>query len=291
MNAIYSVIENGRESYFRTNVAGGYSYPFLAYGYAVSMARTLNGSVPMGKVDVSEMIPLLKANENFPDDVRGERLFYPLSEEIFFARESEMAQSDFTPFSITLDFDERKIGFIFNRNCPDLPLPKIKIFIGETDARKFCDGIPRNIKNLESFYKNELLWSVLERPVFAIKIDSDKIPEIGSALLPLSDHDQKGLMEELETDDLDKCEVLSVISFDTTLNANLRVDGENFSKLNELANSLNRLRLDCGDNAFAAFVTASKAAEIRGADNAMTVIENVRNGFAMRETQDIDIRM
>lgn len=255
------------------------------------MARTLNENDSMGKIGVSEMIPLLKANENFPEEIRGERLFYPIPEEIFFARESEMAQSDFTPFSITLDFDKRTIGFVFNRNCPDLPLPKIEIFIGETDARKFCDGIPRNIKNLESFYKNELLWSVLERPVFAIKIDSDKIPEIGSALLPLSERNQKGLMEELETDDLDKCEVLSVIAFDATLNAHLCLNGEKFSKLNELANSLNRLRLDCGDNAFAAFVTASKAAEIRGADNAMTVIENVRNGFALWETQDLDFKM
>ena len=291
MNAIYTVIENDRESYFRTGIAGGYSYPFLAYGYARSMARTLNESDSMGRVDISEMIPLLKANENFPDHVRGERLFYPLSEEIFFARESEMAQSDFTPFSITLDFDERKIGFVFNRNCPELPLPKIGILIGETDARRFCDGIPCNIKDLESYYKNELLWRVLERPVFAIKIDSDKIPEIGSALLPLSERNQKGLMEELETDDLDKCEVLSVIAFDQTLNAHLCLNGEKFSKLNELANALNRLRLDCGDNAFAAFVTASKASEIHSADNAMTVIENVRNGFALRETQDMEFKM
>lgn len=291
MNAIYTVIENGRESYYSTNIAGGYSYPFLAYGYAVSMARTLNGSNSMGKVGVSEMIPLLKANENFPEDVRGERLFYPLPEEIFFTRESEMTQSDFTPFSITLDFDERTIGFVFNRNCPELPLPKINIFIGDKDARKFYDGIPCNIKNLENAYENELLWSVLERPVFVIKIDSDKIAERGSAILPLSDHNQKGLMDELETNDLDKCEVLSVTAFDKTLNAHLCLDGQPFSKLNGLANSLNKLRLDCGDSAFGAFVTAGKAAAFRSTDSAVTVIENIRNGYALRETQDMDIRM
>lgn len=291
MNAIYTVIENGKECYFYSKIAGGYSYPFLAYGYAVSMAWMLNGSDSMGKVGASEMIPLLKANENFPEEFCGERLFYPLSEEIFFARESEMAQSDFTPFSITLDFDERKIGFVFNRNCPELPLPKINIFIGDKDARKFYDGIPCNIKNLENAYKNELSWSVRERPVFAIKIDSDTINERGSAMLPLSEHNQKGLMEELETDDLDKCEIISVIAFNKALSDNLRFDGEKFSKLNALANELNRLRLDCGDNAFNTFVTASKAAKFRSADSAMTVIENIRNGFALRETQDMDFRM
>lgn len=291
MNAIYTIIENGKERYFYSNIAGGYSYPFLAYGYAVSMARTLNENGSMGKVGVSEMIPLLKANENFPENVRGERLFYPLSEEIFFARESEMAQSDFTPFSITLDFDERTIGFVFNRNCPELPLPKINIFIGDKDARKFYDGIPCNIKNLENAYENELLWSVLERGVFIIKIASDKTTEVGSVILPLSEHNKKGLMEELETDDLDKCEVLSVTAFDKALNDNLCLDGQPFSKLNELANSLNRLRLDCGDNTFGAFVTAGKAEAFRSADSAMTVIENIRNGFALRETQDMDLRM
>lgn len=291
MNAIYTITENGRESYYSTNIAGGYSYPFLAYGYAVSMARTLNENGSMGNVGASEMIPLLKANENFPEDVCGERLFYPLPEEIFFARESEMTQSDFTPFSITLDFDERTIGFVFNRNCPELPLPKINIFIGDKDARKFYDGIPCNIKNLENAYENELLWSVLERPVFVIKIDSDKINECVSAILPLSEHNQKGLMDELETNDLDKCEILSVTAFDKMLNAHLRLDGEKFSKLNDLANSLNRLRLDCGDSAFGAFVTAGKAAAFRSVDSALASVDEIRKSHALRETQDMDFRM
>lgn len=42
MNAIYTVIENGRESFFSSKTAGGYSYPFLAYGSAKKMANALN---------------------------------------------------------------------------------------------------------------------------------------------------------------------------------------------------------------------------------------------------------
>lgn len=291
MNALYTIIENGLERYFFTNIAGGYSYPFLAYGYATDMARVLNESDPMGRIGLSEMIPLLKANENFPKDVRGERLFFPLSEEVFFARESEMVQSDFIPFSVTLDFDEKEIGFVFNRNCPELPLPKIDIFIGDKDAKKFYEGIPCNMKYLENAYKNKLLWSVLERPVFAVKIRSGAVSELGSALLPLSEHNQKALMDELETDDLDKCEILSVTAFDAALNAGISFDGEKFSKLNALAETLNRLRLDCGDAAFSAVAAAGSAESFCGVDSMKKVIENVRNSFALRETQDLDIRM
>lgn len=50
MNALYTVIENGLERYFFTNIAVGYRYPFLAYDYMADMARVLNGSDPMGRI-------------------------------------------------------------------------------------------------------------------------------------------------------------------------------------------------------------------------------------------------
>ncbi len=111
---------------------------------------------------------------------------------------------------------------------------------------------------MEKIFEIDLISYVEERPVFAIRIDSDTIPMQGFAMLPLSDHNQKEIMEELETDDLDKCEIL---------------------------------RLDCGDAAFARFAAAGKAEIFRGIDDAMAAVENVRNSFALRETQDMDIRM
>ena len=144
---------------------------------------------------------------------------------------------------------------------------------------------------MEKIFEIDLISYVEERPVFAIRIDSDTIPMQGFAMLPLSDHNQKEIMEELETDDLDKCEILSVTAFDAALNAGISFDGEKFSKLNTLAETLNRLRLDCGDAAFARFAAAGKAEIFRGIDDAMAAVENVRNSFALRETQDMDIRM
>jgi len=291
MKAIYTVIENGHTSYFRSGIAGGYSCPFFVYEYAKRMVSLINDNDLLGKVNVAELFPLLKANKDFPEVYLGKRLFEQISGFSFADYESGMSIDDGIPFNITLNFDERTIGFVFNQNCPQLIKPKLNIFVGDADAREVFGKRNPLFKDTEKLFEIDLRSYVEERPVFAIRIDSDTIPMQGSAMLPLSDHNQKGLMEELETDDLDKCEILSVTAFDAALNASISFDGEKFSKLNTLAETLNRLRLDCGDTAFARFTAAGKAEIFRGIDDAMTAVENVRTGFALRETQDMDIRM
>lgn len=291
MKAIYQVIENGQTSYFRSRIAGGYSYPFFVFEYARRMESLINDNDLLGKVNMAELFPLLKANKDFPENDFGKRLFEPICESSFADYESGMSVNDGIPFNITLDFDKRMIGFVFNQNCPQLIKPKINIFIGRNDARDVFGKRPPLFKDVEKLFEIDLRSYVEERPVFAIRIDSDTISMQGSALLPLSDHNQKGLMAELETDDLNKCEILSVTAFDKALNAHLVFDGEKFSALNTLAETLNRLRMDCGDAAFSAVAAAGAAESFYGVDSAMKVIENVRKGFAMRETQDMDIRM
>ena len=291
MKAIYKVIENGNTSYFRSGIVGGYSYPFFVYEYAKRMAALINDNDLLGKIDVAELFPLLKANKDFPENVRGKYLFEPISPTAFAEYEAGMSSVDLIPFNITLDFDERKIGFVFNQNCPQLIKPKLSVFVGSEDARDIFGKRNPLFKDMEKIFEIDLISYVEERPVFAVRIDSDTIPMQGFAMLPLSDHNQKGLMEELETDDLDKCVILSVSAYDAALSAGISFDGEKFSKLNTLAETLNRLRLDCGDTAFARFAAAGKAEIFRGIDDAMAAVENVRTGFALRETQDLDIRM
>lgn len=291
MKAIYTVIENGHTSYFRSVIAGGYSYPFFVYEYTKRMAWLINSNDLLGKIDAAELFPLLKANRDFPEEYLGKRLFEPMSALAFADYESGMAVDDGIPFNITLDFDEREIAFVFNQNCPQLLKPKLKVFVGDADARDVFGKRSPLFKNTENLFEIDLRSYVEERPVFSIRIDSDTIPEQGFAMLPLSDHNQKGLMEELETDDLDKCEILSVSAYDKALNAHLVIDGEKFSRLHTLAEKLNRLRLECGDAAFAAVAAAGAAEAFCDVDGVMQVIENVKKDFAMRETQDMDIRM
>lgn len=163
MNALYTVIENGQESYFRSYIAGGYSYPFYIYSYAERMAAAVNQNYSMGEVSVTEMLPLMKANHNFPENVQGERIFHPLSEIVAAEREAEMQTQDYIPFAITLDFDNNKIGFVFNKNCPELTLPDMEIEIGSKDVMHIFERHDFKInaeltdsENEELFYKAAL---------------------------------------------------------------------------------------------------------------------------------------
>lgn len=291
MKAIYQVIENGHTSYFRSKIAGGYSYPFFVYEYARRTAALINDNDLLGKVDMAELFPLLKANKDFPETDLGKRLFEQISGFSFADYESGMSVDDGIPFNITLDFDKQMIRFVFNQNCPQLIKPKINVFVGDADAREIFGKRNPLLKDLELIFEIDLRSTVEERPVFSVDIDSNTIPTQDSVLLPFSEHYLKGLMEELETDDLDKCEILSVYALDEALNAHFVIDGEKFSRLNMLAEKLNRLRLDCGDSAFSAVAAAGAAEPFSNVDGMMKAIENVRKGFATWETQDMDIRM
>ncbi len=289
MNALYTTIENGRESYFGTDIADGFGYPFIVYNYAVRMAKALNENGALGTVGIAEMLPLMKANEEFRKEDSGYRIFYPISEIVFAEREAEMSTTDYISFNITLDFDKRKIGFVFNRNCPELPMPKIEIPIGNMDAREVF-GKENPIMSAERFYRNKLESSVLESPVFLINLQSDKIDFSDSVLLPLSNDDQMKIAEELRTERLDNCKVISITAFESALKV-YYLNGQPFSRLNELASELNRLRLDCGDNAFNSFVKANKIAPFCDADSALAAVDSIRKSCALQENQGMDIKM
>ena len=289
MNALYTTIENGHESYFGTDIADGFGYPFIIYSYAVRMAKALNENGALGTVGIAEMLPLMKANDEFREADRGDRIFYPISEIVFAEREAEMSTADYISFNITLDFDNRKIGFVFNRNCPELPMPKIEIPIRNMDAREVF-GKENPIMSSERFYRNKLESSVLESPVFLINLQSDKIDFSDSVLLPLSNDDQMKIAEELRTERLDNCKVISITAFESALKV-YYLNGQPFSRLNDLASELNRLRLDCGDNAFNSFVKANNIAPFCDADSALAVVDSIRKSCALQETQGMDIKM
>lgn len=289
MNALYTTIENGRESYFGTDIADGFGYPFIVYSYAVRMAKALNENGALGTVGIAEMLPLMKANEEFRKEDSGYRIFYPISEIVFAEREAEMSTTDYISFNITLDFDKRKIGFVFNRNCPELPMPKIEMPIGNNDAREVF-GKEDPSMSTERFYRSKLESSVLEAPVFSIKIQSNKISEVGSASLPLSDQNKKMLADELQTENLNYCEVISITGLAPSFDVK-SLSGQPFFKLNDLASELNRLRLECGDNAFNSFVKANKIAPFFDADSALAAVDSIRKSCALQETQGMDIKM
>lgn len=124
-----------------------------------------------------------------------------------------------------------------------------------------------------------------ERAVFVVGLCGSATGEIESAILPLSEQDRKAWTEELEVDDLDECEVVSVTAFNSELNMYLFLDGQSFSQLNTLAKELNRLRNDFGKTAFEAFVCENKERRFRSADMALNAVDKIRKDLAMQENR------
>ena len=124
-----------------------------------------------------------------------------------------------------------------------------------------------------------------EHAIFLISLSGGATGEIESAILPLSEQDQKTWTKELEVNDLDECKVVSITAFNSELNMYLFLDGQTFSQLNALANELNRLRNDFGETAFDAFVCENKESRFRSADMALKAVDNIRENLAMQENR------
>lgn len=216
-SAIYTVIDKGKESYFLSSIAGGYSYPFYIFNYADRMARVINENYPMGEVSVSEIFPLMKANHNFPESVHGEHLFRTVPDHTAVQRINEMKSSDDTAFCITLDYDERKIGFVFNKNCPEITLEDIEIDTLSNSVTSVFEHTDHHVdtrlsesENEELFYKNALgkaaeIVRSLKETVMEISLVNNRYTL--RLQLPAGDEDIKRAERLLETYSLDSCEV------------------------------------------------------------------------------------
>lgn len=153
-NAIYSIQEDGRESHFYTSHAGGFSYPFHAESYLLSMRDNVNKGYSLENITACELVPLLKGNHNFPPEAEKRPLFTPLSEEQPQARFEQFAQEDGIPFHITLDLDSREVLFEFNKNCAGLSFPDVSIpLYGKESAQVFHDSANRD--QMEAMLRGE----------------------------------------------------------------------------------------------------------------------------------------
>lgn len=289
MNALYTVIENGQESSFRSNIAGGYSYPFYIYSYAERMAATVNQNYSMGEVSVTEMLPLMKANHNFPEDVQGERIFQPVSEIVAAEREAEMKTQDYIPFGITLDFDNNKIRFVFNKNCPELTLPDMEIEIGSKDVMhiferadfKF-DAELTDTENEELFYKAALEkvaehMEMQNTPIMYAELESfagDKT--IG---LPLSIYDMASVANELKVGTIDECKINngSIEICSSYLDRLKECCSISFTALNEIAAWAVSVRDSKDISPLKTFAAVMEADEITDINDALSVAMNIHN--------------
>lgn len=284
-SAVYTVIDNGRKSYFLSSIAGGYSYPFYIFNYAERMARTVNENYPMGEVSVSEIFPLMKANHNFPENVHGERLFKAVPDHIAVQKIDEMKSSDNTAFCLTLNYDERKIGFVFNKNCPEINLCDMEIDMLSKSVMSVFERTDFHVdtrlsesENEELFYKNAFEKAAgkiqaLKNPVIEIALVNDRYTT--KMQLPADTADMKKAERRLEISCLDGCEISKIKVKNNALGFIQKCSGLNFSALNNIAKWTNSMLEKGGSNQLDKLAAVAEAYCLNHIDDVITAVENI----------------
>ncbi len=114
-SAIYTIREDGKEFYFYTKYAGGFSYPFEAAAYLGGLKSALR-KPRTGKQDicVAPLLAQMKGTYYFPEALKDELLFQETTKEIAGDLEKDV------PFFITVDVDQYTVTFHFNDQFEEL---------------------------------------------------------------------------------------------------------------------------------------------------------------------------
>lgn len=126
--AIYTVHQHGKDAQFYSYCAGGYSYPFHVADWLSRLDADLNHDVVEGEeLSVAPLLPQLKGDYFFPEAAKGLQLFRSISDSEAAAHLGRTAVNERIPFHITLDLEQGTVGFVFNRDCPELDLPDVEV--------------------------------------------------------------------------------------------------------------------------------------------------------------------
>lgn len=110
-NAVYVIREDGKEFFFRTEYAGGFSYPFETAGYLNSLKYALQKSnIREQKICIAPLLAQMRGTRCFPDSLNNTLLFEEITEET--ALEQSVLKD--IPFIITLDVNLYTVAFHFN---------------------------------------------------------------------------------------------------------------------------------------------------------------------------------
>lgn len=281
-SAIYTVIENGNMTYFRTSIAGGFSYPFSIYNAAKSMAHALNEGNPMGTVYTSEMFQLMRASHNFPEGEKGNRIFMPLSEFAASSHFEEFRNNIYTPYSITLNYDTKEIGFEFNKNMPEIDIPNMTIQLDSNEYKQFIRDIPYEQKSdpatAENSYRKAItqlseIREIQERGVLSVTLHSDT----GSveAYLPLHDVTASEFCGRLNVTSLDECRISDIQSHIEYLDDISEMCDMKLTQLNEIARWASN-EMKYGDMYYLkVFAAVMEVDDIETIDDALSVAMNI----------------
>jgi len=134
--ALYCVIENRRERYFTSRIAGGFSYPLTVFNAADTLSETMSSNSLVRRCEAADLLPIMTANEMFPETCTGVKLFSEISDSSFCQKADRFGIDDDYSFLITLDFDKREIGWKMRSRILSLVKSFGMTFFSPTPVRK-----------------------------------------------------------------------------------------------------------------------------------------------------------
>lgn len=173
-NAVYMIHEDGREFYFRTKYAGGFSYPFEVAGYLNSLKYIFHKTrIREQNIYVAPLLAQMRGTCCFPASLRDTFLFREITKE---AAMSGSTLRDI-PFWITIDVNRYAAAFHFNgrfeglAGLPDITFPcfdpKNKYsgghFMNESLSRQAETGSVPSGELHEKIFRELILQAIAEQ--------------------------------------------------------------------------------------------------------------------------------
>ena len=208
--ALYCTIENGRERYFTSRIAGGFSYPLIVFNTAEGLSKTMNKNSLVGMCEAADLLPIMTANEMFPETYTGVKLFSEISDSSFCQRLDRFGIDDDHSFYITLNFDRREIGYRFNANALGFDLDDITKTVDELNILQNAEEDEMTPAGREEFWHDILRAHAGQEKIKTMSVMSARCECRGgdfTVKLPLRDSNIVELKKQLNIDDIDRIKV------------------------------------------------------------------------------------
>ena len=216
-NALYCVIENRRERYFTSRLAGGFSYPLTVFNAADTLSHNMSKNSLVGRCEAADLLPIMTANEMFPETCTGVKLFSEITDSSFCQRADRFGIDDDYSFLITLDFDKREIGYRFNPNALGFDLDDITKSVQDLNILQNAEDDNITPSEREEFWHDILRTHSGQERIRSLAVITAKCECRGgdfTVKLPLRESNITALKEQLNIDDID---TIKIVRADTDL--------------------------------------------------------------------------
>ena len=209
-NALYCTIENHKERYFTSRIAGGFSYPLIVFNNADSLSETMSSNSIVRRCEAADLLPIMTANEMFPETCTGVKLFSEISDSSFCQKADRFGIDDDYSFLITLDFDKREIGYKFNPNALGFDLDDTTVSVDDMNLAAELEDEIKDSFAREKLWHDILLSHSGQENIKKAPVMSARCECRGgdfTVKLPLQESNITELKKQLNIDDIERITV------------------------------------------------------------------------------------